>query len=315
MTEAPAYIAKEVAAKEAVKPTLVKKASKLKGRDPESAEPSKPKLLIYGKAGVGKTWTSLDFEKPFYIDTESGADLTHYTAKLKAAGGRYFGVEDGSLDFETIIEQVQALATEEHPYKTLVIDSISNIFISEIANSADKIAKAKEKDEFGRSKKSAVAYSRRLLNWLQRIDMTVIMIAHEKPKWEDGEQTGVTFDAYEKLEFLLNLIIRITKEGESRKARISKSRLIAFPEGTAFDWSYAEFSKRYGKEIVEKKVEVIHLATEEQIKELNDLLETIKIEDGWMDKCLTKAKAESISELSQKQISAMIKSLKERIAK
>lgn len=294
---------------------VAKKASKLGGREPESAEPSKPKLLIYGKPSVGKTWTSLDFEKPFYIDTESGADLQHYTAKLKAAGGRYFGVEDGSLDFETIITQVQLLATEEHEYKTLVIDSISNIFISEIANQADKISKAKEKDEYGRSKKSAVAYSRRLLNWLQRIDMTVIMIAHEKPKWEDGEQLGVTFDAYEKLEFLLNLILRITKEGESRKARISKSRLLAFPEGTSFDWSYAEFSKRYGKEIVEKKVEAIVLATEDQIAELNKLLETVKIEDGWIDRCLTKAKAENISELSDKQITAIIKSLKERISK
>lgn len=290
------------------------KVSKLKGRDPESTEPSKPKLLIYGKAGVGKTWTSLDFEKPFYIDTESGADLTHYTAKLKAAGGRYFGVEDGSLDFETVIEQVQALATEEHPYKTLVIDSISNIFISEIANQSDKIAKAKEKDEYGRSKKTAVAYSRRLLNWLQRIDMTVIMIAHERPKWEDGEQKGVTFDAYEKLEFLLNLVMRITKEGESRKARITKSRLLAFPEGTAFDWSYLEFAKRYGKDIVEKKVEAIKLATEDQIKEFNSLLETIKMEDGWLDKCLAKAKAENVSELSQNQIAAMIKILKDKLA-
>lgn len=290
------------------------KTSKLKGRDPESTEPSKPKMLIYGKAGVGKTWTSLDFENPFYIDTESGADLAHYTAKLKAANGRYFGVEDGSLDFETVIEQVQALATEEHPYKTLVIDSISNIFISEIANQSDKIAKAKEKDEYGRSKKTAVAYSRRLLNWLQRIDMTVIMIAHERPKWEDGEQKGVTFDAYEKLEFLLNLVMRITKEGESRKARITKSRLLAFPEGTAFDWSYAEFVKKYGKEIVEKKVEVINLATEEQVKELDTLLQTIKIEDGWLDKCLTKAKAETISELSQSQISSMIKTLKAKLS-
>ncbi len=306
---APAYIAKEIAAK------TVKKPSKLKGREPESAEPSKPKLLIYGKAGVGKTWTSLDFEKPFYIDTESGADLEHYTAKLKAAGGRYFGVEDGSLDFETVIEQVQALATEEHEYKTLVIDSISNIFISEIANQADKISKAKEKDEYGRSKKSAVAYSRRLLNWLQRIDMTVIMIAHERPKWEDGEQKGVTFDAYEKLEFLLNLILRITKEGDTRKANISKSRLVAFPEGTRFDWSYDEFAKRYGKTIVEKKVEAIQLATEEQIKEFSQLYETIKIEDGWLDKCLTKAKAEEIKELGTAQIGKMITMLKERVAK
>lgn len=274
------FIAKEIAAKEAAaKP---KARSKLKGIDPDSAEPSKPKLLIYGKAGVGKTWTSLDFERPFYIDTESGADLSHYTAKLKAAGGAYFGVEQGSLDWESVIEQVQALATEEHPYKTLVIDSVSNIFISEIAKESERLAKSKEKDEYGRSKKPAVAYTRRLLNWLQRIDMTVIMIAHEKAKFEDGEQKGYTFDAYDKLEFMLNLVLRITKEGESRKARVQKSRLIPFPEGSVFDWSYPKFSELYGKSIIEKKVQAIILATEEQIKEFNQLYENIKMEDGWL---------------------------------
>ncbi len=33
----------------------------LKGTDPKSAKPSKPKILIYGKPGVGKTWAALDF--------------------------------------------------------------------------------------------------------------------------------------------------------------------------------------------------------------------------------------------------------------
>ena len=55
--------------------------SKLLAVAPETVEPKKPKVLIFGAAGVGKTWTSLDFPGVYYIDTEGGADLDHYRAK------------------------------------------------------------------------------------------------------------------------------------------------------------------------------------------------------------------------------------------
>src|SRR4051812_44887619 len=108
--------------------------SKLKAKDPQTAEPSKPKILIFGKPGVGKTWTSIDFPSCYYIDTEGGADLAHYTEKLKKAGGVYMGPEDGSLDFPTVIEQFQALASEKHEFKTVIVDSISKLFNTAVAN-------------------------------------------------------------------------------------------------------------------------------------------------------------------------------------
>ena len=145
----PAFLRKEVEQMEQPKAKPVTK-SRLKAVDPVSAEPSKPKILIYGKPGVGKTWTSLDFPKPYYIDTESGADLAHYTKKLKAAGGAYFGVDQGILDFKEVIEQVKALATETHEYKTLVIDSVSKIFNTAIAAEAERLGAA---DQYGASKK------------------------------------------------------------------------------------------------------------------------------------------------------------------
>src|SRR5664280_1663930 len=86
----------ERGSKEGAKPM-----TKLKAKDPKTTEPSKPKILIFGKPGVGKTWFSLDFPSVYYIDTEGGADLAHYTAKLIKSGGVYMGPEDGSLDFPT----------------------------------------------------------------------------------------------------------------------------------------------------------------------------------------------------------------------
>lgn len=307
---APAFIAKEVAAAE-VK-AAPKKLSKLKAVDPTTAEPSKPKLLIYGKPGVGKTWTSLDFPRPYYIDTESGADLAHYTAKLKTAGGAYFGVDQGSLDFKELIEQVKALATEEHEYKTLVIDSISKIFNTTIAAEAERLG---DKDQYGASKKLPVSYTRQLVNWIDRLDMSVVLIAHEKPLWgmdAKGQRAeiGVTFDAYDKLEYELNLCLNITKQGDSRYAFVRKSRLLGFPDGMRFDWSYSKFAELFGKNIIEKKAEAIKLATPEQIKEFNDLIEVVKMADDWLEKCLTKFKATKIEELDESKISGMIAMMK-----
>lgn len=311
MTEAPAFIAKEVAAKEAVtKPTLVKKISKLGAVDPKAAEPSRPKITVFGKPGVGKTWGALDFPSVYYIDTESGADLAHYTDKLKKAGGVYFGREQGSQDFSTVIEQVKALATEKHPYKTLVIDSLSKIYNLEVTKEAERLG---EKDAFGASKKPAVRMSANLIRWLDKLDMNVILICHEKPEWSKGEQIGYIPDAHEKLEYELHLCLRIVKEGEGRKAYIKKSRLSEFPDSSRFDWSYAEFVKKFGAAKMEAQAKQIVLASIEQVTELNRLLDTVKLPEGETEKWLKKANVEIFSEMDADKIQKCIDSLNAKL--
>ncbi|MBX0289702.1 ATP-binding protein [Hymenobacter sp. HSC-4F20] len=286
--------------------------SKLKAVSPKKAEPKKPKILIYGKPGVGKTWASLDFPSCYYIDTEGGANLDHYTDKLLASGGLYMGPEQGSLDFDTVIEQVQALATEEHDFKTLVIDSISKLFNTAIAVEAERLG---DKNAFGADKKPAVANMRRLINWLTRLDMNVILISHEKPEWglnAKGERVeiGATFDAWDKLEYELDLCLHILKAGNGRVARIRKSRIVGFKDSDAFPWSYAEFAKLYGKDVMEKKAETIELATPEQLAEIKKLLTTVKLPEGQEEKWLSKAQVEGWEEMSTDRIAAAIEHIK-----
>lgn len=291
--------------------------SKLKAVPPKAAEPSKPKILIYGKPGVGKTWTALDFPSAFYIDTEGGADLGHYTAKLEASGGVYLGPAQGSTDFATIIEQVKALSTERHSYRTLIIDSITKVFALEIAREAERLG---DKDAFGASKKPAVAFMRSLVAALMRLDMNVILIAHSKEEWGQDDkgnrvQVGETFDAWDKLEYELHLALNIIKRGPSRYARVRKSRLLGFPDREEFAWSYDEFATRYGKDVIEKEAAPIVLATAEQITDLSRLLDTVKPPSpDWLSKCLTKANVEAVEDLTTDTIAKMIDALKTRLA-
>lgn len=284
------------------------KVSKLKAVDPKAAEPSKPKIMIFGKPGAGKTWTSLDFPSVYYIDTEGGADLDHYTDKLKKSGGVYFGPEQGSLDFQTVIDQIQALATEEHPYKTIVIDSISKLFALEIAKEGERLG---DKNAFGADKKPAIAYMRKLVSWLTRLDMNVIIIAHEKPMWgidSKGERSeiGVTFDAWDKLEYELHLCLNIFKQGKDHKARVTKTRLTGFGAADVFSWSYPEFSSRYGKDVIEQASKQITLATPEQIAKVKGFIDVIKLPEGQIEKWFKAGNAESWEEMDSDKVEKII---------
>lgn len=292
------------------------KKSKLLAVTPEAVEPKKPKILIYGPPGVGKTWTSLDFPSVYYIDTEGGADLAHYREKLKNAGGMYFGPDQGSLDFETVIGQIEALATEQHHYKTVVIDSITKLFSTAIT---DEQARLGDQDAFGASKKKPIGQMKKLIRWLNRADMNAIVIAHQKDIWGKNERNqqevvGQSFDGWDKLEYELHLILRISKLGAGehakRFANIGKSRLTGFPEGTKIDWSYAEFATRYGKDVIEKESAPVILATAEEVAEVTHLLTVVKLADGTTEKWFTKAGVESFEEMSSETIQACISHLK-----
>lgn len=257
---------------------------KLRGIDPLSATPSKPKVLVYGMPGCGKTWVSMDFPGVYYIDTEAGADLEHYTAKLRASGGTYLGPAQGSCDFPTVLDEIQTLATTQHDRKTLVIDSFTKLFNTQIAISAEAMEKAGKEDAFGASKKQAIAYTRRMIAWFQKLDMNVVLICHQKSLWKDGKEAGITFDGWDKLEYELHLALRIAKQGAARKAFIGKTRLIPFPEGESFDWSYLEFAKRYGQEVMEKAAKPTDLGTAEQVAEFKGICGRIKVEAATKEK-------------------------------
>lgn len=294
-----------------VKAAPVKRVSKLKAIDPKSTEPSKPKILIFGKPGVKKTWISLDFPKCYYIDTEGGAELDAYTDKLKKSGGVYFGPEQGSSDFSTVIDEVKTLATERHEFKTLIIDSKSKIFNNEIAKEMERLG---DKDAFGASKKLAVSYTRRLIYWLDKLDMTVILICHERPLWANDKQIGVTYDGYDKLEYELHLCLNIVKEGNTSKAYIKKSRLPGFLDAAGFEWSYEEFAKRYGKEVLEQNAKPIVLATPEQLAEVKRLLEIVKLSDtDRQDKWLTE-NAATLADVETEKLEKIINHLKGKVA-
>lgn len=290
-------------------------ASKLKAKSPELIKPGKIKAVLFGASGVGKTTLAIGFPAPFYFDVEGGAKGPQYRKRLIESGGGYMGPEDGTQSFDTLIDQMQALATEKHPYKTLIVDSITKLFQTTIAQEAERLG---DKDAFGASKKPAVAAMRRLVMWASRLDMNIWFVCHETAEWGlvNGQRSevGRVADVWDKLIYELDLAVQAVKRGPSRLAIVKKSRLTAFPDGETFNLDYPEFAARHGKDVVEGDVGTITLALPEQVQEVKRLLEIVRIPDADIQKGFDKAGVESWEQMTSEQITVWQNFLKKKIS-
>lgn len=284
--------------------------SALKAKAPDLVKAGKPKFLISGESGVGKTFFALDFPKPYLIDTEGGATRPQYQNKLKKTGGVYFGKEDGSQDFNAVVEEVKALVTTKHDYKTLIIDSFSYIYLLEAAD-----AELKGGSDFGRDKKEANKPTRQLIRWLEKLDMTVILICHSKPKWRKvGKEIvsdGNTFDGYDKLEYILDLWIEIPRGGKT--FLIKKSRIESLPADESMPLSYEKFSEVYGADIIEAPSVPAQLATKDQIEHIKKLIEALNVSQEQIDKWFKKVDVEEWEEMSFDQIKGLTDVLNKKV--
>lgn len=284
----------------------------LRGVKPEIIKPSKPKFLLSGKSGVGKTQFALNFPKPYFIDTEGGGTRKQYMKKLIDSGGTYFGKEQGSQDFKSVIEQLKDLATGKHDHQTLIIDSFSKLY-----NVTAAIAEEEIGSDYGRDKKEANKPTRQLMRWIDKMDLTAILICHQKDKWERrGKEVvygGTTFDGWEKLEYDLDLWIEIQLIGEERSYVVKKSRIEAFPLGREFSLDYGKFCELYGKEVIDAPVQPLVMAMSEQVAEITHLIEVVRLDPEIIEKWFSKANADSWEEMSADQIQKCIDFIKAKI--
>lgn len=284
----------------------------LKAILPENVKPKKPKFIVSGKSGVGKTIFALGFPRPYIIDTEGGATRPEYVDKMKAVRAGYMGKEQGSQDFKTVVDQVKELATTKHDYETLVIDSFSKLYNLEAAKAEEVVG-----SDYGRDRKEANKPTKQLMRWMESCDMTILLVCHQKDKWEKvgekREQTGTTFDAWDKMEYDLDLWIEAQLIGRSRNFVVKKSRIKDFVVGNSFPLDYESFSKLYGKDVIEKEATQVTLATPDQIARLQGLIELFHIPMDEQSRWLKKFEADGLGDLDTDQIQQIINYLEKKL--
>ncbi len=285
----------------------------LKAKKPETIE-KRLKLFFYGSWKVGKTTAALNFPSVYMIDVEKGAVHDQYVKLMQANGSQVFHTND----VDEVIEEIRTLGTEKHSFKTVVIDPITML-------EADLIEKA-EKELIRQSKDGTLDPSdrriwgvrdkklKRLLNLLNKLDMNVIVTAHGKIEYgENMKRIGTTFDGWKRWPFEFDTIIELEERGTNRVAIVQGSRIDAFKKGETFTWSYDEFKKRYP--IIDKEAMPIELASPEQVAELNQLLEVVKLPADTLDKWLVKANVDCLEDMPSDAIEKCIKFVKDKLPK
>jgi hypothetical protein len=233
----------------------------LRGIKPEDRPPGRAKILLTGEAKVGKSLASLDMPYPYVIDDEGGTRHAQYARKIAAGGGRAY--EPANL--ADAIEEIKTLAETQHDYKTLTIDPLTTLYDKEVEIGSGKVG-----TEYGRHYEYANRNWKRLYRLVAKIDMNVIIICHTKKLTDrDGKIVAELPNGPKDLEYLFDLWIHLTRDenrrGGRRLATVKGSRLEQFKEAETFEWSFEEFTHRYGAENLERGCTPITFASEEQL--------------------------------------------------
>jgi len=272
------------------------------------------KLFLYGDAKVGKTTLALSFPKAYIIDTEQTTDKKKYVNLINKNEGQVFETQN----FDDLIDQVQALLTEKHDYKTLVIDSLTNLYGDLVDKSEMKVGST----AFGKHTYEAAKQMKRLFNLLYRLDMNVIITSHAKDKYIMGKDSngrpemthaGTTFDCFKKLDYLFDLILEIVRRADQRIVIVRGTRLDEFVENETFQNNYDEFSSRYDKEIMEKESVAQVFATPEQLKKLKTLFEALDVSEKSKSAWLVQLKAGAFDEASEEGVQKLLDKLTEKL--
>lgn len=295
------------------------KSRKLRGITP-TKEGCRMKLMIYGEAKVGKTSSIVNFPKAYIIDTESGT--TAYFNEIQKNNSKVLKENN----FDEIYEELKTLKYVDHPYKTLIFDSITSVYLQlqlkwiELFenNSPKALEHVINLQDFGmRYWQKVKSDWSRLTRLLETIDMNIVLVSQEKDKYVGQTKVGQTFDSYKKDDYLVDYIFRLKYNEKDCPPLVVDTRQRApmgsptFPE--SFEFTYENVCKYYGKNLLEKDSKKTEIASPEQIDKLTKLIELLQVPDEVCIKWISKAKVDSFDEMKNDCIQKCIDYLQEKI--
>ena len=158
----------------------------------KKAKQKPPRIVLYGGAGIGKTFFAASMNKPIFVLTEDGM------GKIEAD---HFPLSES---FEDVLKNLQSLIDNDNDYKTLVVDSLDWLepLIWDKA-CQDNNFKSIESVGYGKGYVEALKYWRiylNLLNELREKGYTIMQIAHNQIKRFESPE----IEAYDRHELKLH---------------------------------------------------------------------------------------------------------------
>ena len=199
------------------------------------------KIMIWGESGSGKSRFSLSAPSPLVIDLEGSTRLyadefDFYKAEVDKTNP--LASNPATLTVNLIKEILEGQYPDR---KTLIIDPLRDLLdcIEDVSAKKYEEMISKKVGELNPVQKTKwYAYRREMartvLNQLKDVPMNLILVARAKNLWDtkDGKMQpiGLTYDALDIVEYLMDIVIQLEKNGEETRAIVKKSRLGNLPK-------------------------------------------------------------------------------------
>ena len=199
------------------------------------------KVMVWGESGSGKSRFSLSAPAPIVIDLEGSTRLyanefDFYKAEVDKNNN--LACNPATLTVNLVKEILEGVYPDR---KTLIIDPITDLLdcIEQVSVQKYETMIGKKVTELNQLQKAKwYAYrretARNVLNQLKDIPMNLILVARAKSLWDtkDGktQPVGLTYDALDIVEYLMDIVIQLEKDGEDVKAIVKKSRIGKLPK-------------------------------------------------------------------------------------
>lgn len=199
------------------------------------------KIMVWGESGSGKSRFALSSPNPIVIDLEGSTRLyanefDFYKAEVDKTNA--LASNPASLTVNLIKEIIEGQYPDR---KTLVVDPLTDLLdcIEDISAKKYEEMIGKKVNELNAVQKTKwYAYrretARNVLNQLKDIPMNLILVARSKNLWDtkDGKMqpVGLTYDALDIVEYLMDIVIQLEKNGDETKAIVKKSRIGNLPK-------------------------------------------------------------------------------------
>ena len=245
--------------------------------DPHDS-PSRLKALLYGDTNTGKTVTALSFPNPVVIDPEGGTE--------PYKGDFDFKLFENPHDFDKIMDGLDWLARNNHPFLTLVIDPITLVWEQIMSNWYDVFMMRRRGSKSHRGDfydlqpgdwKHPKRDLKRLIQRLHMLDMNVICTAREKHLYESGRGDmmkiiGQIYDGEKSLKYEFDTILRLSfDEDGQRWVEVEKDRSLKRRfKKSRFKLSMDTFQQALGDDLV-RSAKTLDLSTDDQEKKFKKL--------------------------------------------
>lgn len=199
------------------------------------------KIMVWGESGSGKSRFALSAPAPLVIDLEGSTRLYANEFDFWKAEVDKTNPQAGNPGSLTINLLKEILEGKYPDRKTLIIDPVTDLLdcIEDVSAKKYEEMIGKKVTELNAVQKTKwYAYrretARNILNQLKDIPMNLILVARAKNLWDtkDGKMqpVGLTYDALDIVEYLMDIVIQLEKNGDETKAIVKKSRLGNLPK-------------------------------------------------------------------------------------